>query len=122
KTAALPSGCRRLSVDEQPNPTATTPAAAPDGPVEPDLLTHAGRYRLEGEIARGGMGAICRAHDPDLGRTLAVKVLLAHHRGDPPPGPAASWGRRRSAASCSPPASRPSTSWARCPTAGPSSP
>ena len=70
-------------MSEQPDPFATTPAAAPEGPAEADLPSHAGRYRLEGEIARGGMGAVCRTHDPDLGRTLAVKVLLAHHRGDP---------------------------------------
>ena len=68
---------------EPPDPFATTPAAAPDGPAAADLPSQAGRYRLEGEIARGGMGAVCRTHDPDLGRTLAVKVLLAHHRGDP---------------------------------------
>src|SRR5215467_2149407 len=30
----------------------------------------AGRYRLEGEIARGGMGVVVRAIDPDLNRPL----------------------------------------------------
>jgi serine/threonine protein kinase len=34
------------------------------------------RYQLQGEIARGGMGAVLRGHDMDLGRDLAVKVLL----------------------------------------------
>src|SRR5262249_18249088 len=34
------------------------------------------RYQLAGEIARGGMGAILRGRDVDLGRDLAVKVLL----------------------------------------------
>src|SRR5262245_22361251 len=34
------------------------------------------RYRLDGEIARGGMGAVLRGRDVDLGRDLAVKVLL----------------------------------------------
>lgn len=33
------------------------------------------RYRIEGEIARGGMGAILKGRDPDLGRDVAVKVL-----------------------------------------------
>ena len=34
------------------------------------------RYRFDGEIARGGMGAVLRGRDVDLGRDLAVKVLL----------------------------------------------
>jgi formylglycine-generating enzyme required for sulfatase activity/serine/threonine protein kinase len=35
-----------------------------------------GRYEIEGEIARGGMGAILRAWDEDLRRHLAMKVVL----------------------------------------------
>ena len=34
------------------------------------------RYRLEGEVAWGGMGAILRAWDEDPRRTLAMKVIL----------------------------------------------
>lgn len=41
------------------------------------------RYQLHGEIARGGMGAIVKAKDVDLGRTLAIKVLLDEHRDNP---------------------------------------
>jgi hypothetical protein len=37
------------------------------------------RYQLQGEIARGGMGVVLRGHDVDLGRDLAVKVLLEKH-------------------------------------------
>jgi eukaryotic-like serine/threonine-protein kinase len=33
------------------------------------------RYRIDGEIARGGMGAILKGRDPDLGRDVAIKVL-----------------------------------------------
>jgi serine/threonine protein kinase len=40
------------------------------------------RYEDVGEIARGGMGAIHMVWDPDLRRTLAMKVLL----GRPPSG------------------------------------
>src|SRR5262249_57966293 len=43
----------------------------------------AGRFRLVGEIARGGMGAVLRAHDPEMDRALAVKVILPQHRNDP---------------------------------------
>jgi eukaryotic-like serine/threonine-protein kinase len=37
------------------------------------------RYQLHGEIARGGMGAVLRGRDVDLGRDLAVKVLLTKY-------------------------------------------
>jgi eukaryotic-like serine/threonine-protein kinase len=33
------------------------------------------RYRIDGEIARGGMGAILKGRDPDIGRDVAIKVL-----------------------------------------------
>ena len=54
-----------------------TPSAVPEWPGE------AGRYQLFGEIARGGMGAILKGRDLDLGRDLAVKVLLEEHRQHP---------------------------------------
>jgi serine/threonine-protein kinase len=41
------------------------------------------RYQLFGEIARGGMGAVLKGRDADLGRDLAVKVLLEEHQGKP---------------------------------------
>ncbi|HVS34793.1 MAG TPA: tetratricopeptide repeat protein [Gemmataceae bacterium] len=37
------------------------------------------RYRVEGELGRGGMGAVLRGHDPVMHRDLALKVLLAEH-------------------------------------------
>ncbi|MGF1581972.1 MAG: serine/threonine-protein kinase, partial [Gemmataceae bacterium] len=36
----------------------------------------AGRYVIQEEIARGGMGAVLRARDPDIERILAIKVML----------------------------------------------
>ena len=48
----------------------------------PDRNTN-GRYRQFGEIARGGIGAIIEARDTDLGRDLAIKVLLDSHNDSP---------------------------------------
>jgi serine/threonine protein kinase/tetratricopeptide (TPR) repeat protein len=41
------------------------------------------RYHLSGEIARGGMGVVLRGRDVDLGRDLAVKVLLEKYANRP---------------------------------------
>jgi serine/threonine-protein kinase len=46
----------------------------PEPPGQP------GRLQLLGEIARGGMGAIIKGRDNDIGRDLVVKVLLEKHR------------------------------------------
>src|SRR5262249_9739769 len=37
------------------------------------------RYQMQGEIARGGMGCVLMGRDVDLGRDVAVKVLLESH-------------------------------------------
>ena len=37
-----------------------------------------GRYHIEALIGRGAMGVVFRAHDPDLERTVAIKVLYPH--------------------------------------------
>ena len=43
----------------------------------------AGRYRIEEVIGRGGMGAVYRATDQRLGRSVAVKVITASAGNDP---------------------------------------
>ena len=42
----------------------------------------AGRYRILGEIARGGVGVILKGRDVNLGRDLAMKVLRDDHAGN----------------------------------------
>jgi serine/threonine-protein kinase len=42
-----------------------------------------GRYQLGNEIARGGMGVIVEALDKELGRELAIKILLDEHKSNP---------------------------------------
>ena len=56
------------------------PVIQPSSPEMPSPADRTGRVTLLGEIARGGMGAVLKGHDPDLGRDLAVKVLLETHR------------------------------------------
>jgi len=78
-----------LGADELPQvhlrdePDEREPLVKPRSDTMP-LLPQAGfaRYQLQGEIARGGMGAVLKGRDVDLGRDLAIKVLLESHQGN----------------------------------------
>ena len=67
----------------------TDPASGPDPLVQPCSAEmpvpadRSSRLQLLGEIAHGGMGAVLKGRDTDLGRDLAVKVLLDRHRDRP---------------------------------------
>ena len=55
----------------------------PSSATVPDASDHVSRLQMLGELARGGMGVIIKGRDSDLGRDLAVKVLLEQHRENP---------------------------------------
>jgi hypothetical protein len=45
-------------------------------PANCDCPGHARRYRIDGEIAHHGMGAVWNGQDPDLRRGVTLAVLL----------------------------------------------
>jgi predicted Ser/Thr protein kinase len=60
-----------------PAPAAAThpPAAAGERRI--------GKYRVKGELGRGGMGAVYLAEQPGLGREVAIKELILSPAADP---------------------------------------
>src|SRR5262249_17578012 len=63
--------------------TGPGPLVRPASPEMPGPSDRFARLQLLGEVARGGMGAILKGRDTDLGRDLAVKILLEQHRENP---------------------------------------
>jgi serine/threonine-protein kinase len=50
-------------------------------PLEGDA--DAGKYQLQGEIARGGVGTVLKGFDAKLGRDVAIKLLREDYLGNP---------------------------------------
>jgi len=52
-------------------------------PLGPDERVEAGKYVVQGELGRGGVGTVHRGHDQDLGRDVAMKFLHDKYKNEP---------------------------------------
>src|SRR5258705_2939135 len=57
--------------------------SSPEPPIEGKLPARIGRYEVLELIGHGGAGAVLKARDAELGRDIAIKLLLHSQSGDP---------------------------------------
>src|SRR4051812_41732843 len=77
-SAALP----HVTLSLPPRDDATQPSGSSHRDPSVPSRGQLGRFEILGPIGRGGMGAVLRGRDPDLGRELALKILLADRQSD----------------------------------------
>jgi serine/threonine protein kinase len=84
--AAVPYSDVSATMRLIPVPPPSTPPppipALPSTPPSPGER-YIGKYRVKGELGRGGMGAVYLAEQPGLGREVAIKELIQSATADP---------------------------------------
>jgi len=72
--AAADAGERASESGSQAEVATDAGVAVVAGTIE-EVPTTIGRFRVVGRIGHGGMGVVVRAHDPELDRHVAIKLL-----------------------------------------------
>lgn len=73
---ARPGSGQAETLSREPDGSANPPAVA-------DLQPHFPQFRIEALIGQGGMGAVYRAYQPNLERTVAIKIMAPRFAADP---------------------------------------
>src|SRR5947208_9544429 len=83
-TPAPPDAAATMRLIPVPPPaTPPPPIASITTPPRIPGERYIGKYRVKGELGRGGMGAVYLAEQPGLGREVAIKELLLSPAADP---------------------------------------